>query len=115
MLLSNTSRKWSSSCRSKQTLLALTTFTHSAVLALPVWGAFAVSTFLLTRVLDRRLAVGAGLLVWCGAALLYLYSARRRRTGAYGDPPDTARGTFAVLRAPSRLQSTAKSRSRLNL
>jgi uncharacterized membrane protein (GlpM family) len=48
------------------------TFTRSAVLALPVWSAFAVSTFLLTRVLDWRLAVGAGLLVWLGAALLYL-------------------------------------------
>ncbi len=47
-------------------------FTRSAVLALPVWSAFAVSTFLLTRVLDWRLAVTAGLLVWCGAALLYL-------------------------------------------
>jgi hypothetical protein len=32
------------------------TFTRSAVLALPVWGAFAISTFLLTRVLDWRLA-----------------------------------------------------------
>ena len=47
-------------------------FTRSAVLALPVWSAFAVSTFLLTRVLDWRLAVTAGFLVWCGAALLYL-------------------------------------------
>ena len=49
------------------------TFTRSAVLALPVWGAFAISTFLMTRVLDWRLAVGAGLLVWLGAALLYLH------------------------------------------
>jgi uncharacterized membrane protein (GlpM family) len=48
------------------------TFTRSAVLAVPVWAAFAVSTFLLTRVVDWRLAVGAGLLVWLGAALLYL-------------------------------------------
>jgi uncharacterized membrane protein (GlpM family) len=30
------------------------------------------STFLLTRVLDWRLAVGAGLLIWIVAALLYL-------------------------------------------
>jgi uncharacterized membrane protein (GlpM family) len=52
------------------------TFTRSAVLALPVWGAFAVSTFLLTRVLDWRLAVAAGLLVWFGAALLYLHVTR---------------------------------------
>jgi uncharacterized membrane protein (GlpM family) len=49
------------------------TFTRSAVLALPVWGAFAISTFLLTRVLDWRLAVGAGLLVWFSAALVYLH------------------------------------------
>ena len=48
-------------------------FARSAVLALPVWGAFAVSTFLLMRVLDWRLAVAAGLLVWLGAALLYLH------------------------------------------
>ena len=48
-------------------------FTRSAILALPVWGSFATSTFLLTRVLDWRLAVGAGLLVWLGAALLYLH------------------------------------------
>jgi uncharacterized membrane protein (GlpM family) len=47
-------------------------FTRSAVLALPVWGAFAVSTFLLTRVLDWRLAVVAGLLIWLGATVLYL-------------------------------------------
>ena len=51
-------------------------FTRSAVLALPVWGAFAISTFLLTRVLDWRLAVGAGLLVWFTAALLYLHLTR---------------------------------------
>ena len=51
-------------------------FTRSAVLALPVWGAFAISTFLLTRVLDWRLAVGAGLVVWLGAALLYLHLTR---------------------------------------
>jgi uncharacterized membrane protein (GlpM family) len=47
-------------------------FTRSAVLATPVWGAFVASTFLLTRVLDWRLAVGAGLLIWIVAALLYL-------------------------------------------
>jgi hypothetical protein len=34
--------------------------------ALPVWGAFAISAFLLTNVVDWRLAVGAGLLVWLG-------------------------------------------------
>ena len=49
------------------------TFTRSAVLAVPVWGSFAISTFVLTRVLDWRLAVGAGLLVWLSAALLYLH------------------------------------------
>jgi uncharacterized membrane protein (GlpM family) len=48
------------------------TFTRSAVLALPVWSAFAISTFLLTRVLDWRLAVCAGLLIWVVAALVYL-------------------------------------------
>jgi uncharacterized membrane protein (GlpM family) len=42
------------------------TFTRSAVLALPVWGAFAVSTHLLTRVLDWRVAVAAG--SWSGPA-----------------------------------------------
>jgi uncharacterized membrane protein (GlpM family) len=52
------------------------TFTRSAVLAIPVWAAFAISTFLLTRVLDWRLAVGAGLLVWVTAALLYLHLTR---------------------------------------
>jgi uncharacterized membrane protein (GlpM family) len=52
------------------------TFTRSAVLALPVWAAFALSTFLLTRVLDWRLALGAGLLVWLGAALVYLQLTR---------------------------------------
>jgi uncharacterized membrane protein (GlpM family) len=52
------------------------TFTRSAVLALPVWAAFAISTFLLTRVLDWRLAVGARLLVWFSAALLYLHLTR---------------------------------------
>jgi uncharacterized membrane protein (GlpM family) len=52
------------------------TFTRSAVLAVPVWGAFSVATFLLARVLDWRLAVGAGLLVWLGAALLYLHLTR---------------------------------------
>jgi uncharacterized membrane protein (GlpM family) len=52
------------------------TFTRSAVLAVPVWAAFAVSTFLLARILDWRLAVGAGLLVWLGAALLYLHLTR---------------------------------------
>jgi uncharacterized membrane protein (GlpM family) len=52
------------------------TFTRSAVLALPLWAAFAISTFLLTRVLDWRLAVGAGLLVWFTAALLYLQLTR---------------------------------------
>ena len=52
------------------------TFTRSAVLALPVWATFAISTFLLTRVVDWRLAVGAGLLVWFTAALLYLHLCR---------------------------------------
>jgi uncharacterized membrane protein (GlpM family) len=52
------------------------TFTRSAVLALPVWGVFAVSTFLLTRMLDWRIAVGAGLLIWLAAALLYLHLSR---------------------------------------
>ena len=32
-------------------------FTRSAVVALPVWGSFATSTFVLTRVLDWRLAL----------------------------------------------------------
>ncbi len=40
------------------------TFTRSAVLALPVWGAFALSTFLLTRVVDWRLAPDS----WSGSA-----------------------------------------------
>lgn len=53
------------------------TFTRSAVLALPVWASFAVATFLLTRVLHWRLAVGAGLLVWFSAALLYLHLTHR--------------------------------------
>ena len=48
-------------------------FTRSALLALPVWASFAISTFLMTRVVDWRLAVGAGLLVWLGAVLLYLH------------------------------------------
>jgi uncharacterized membrane protein (GlpM family) len=52
------------------------TFTRSAVLALPVWGAFALSTFALTRVVDWRLAIAAGLLIWFGAAVLYLQLAR---------------------------------------
>jgi uncharacterized membrane protein (GlpM family) len=52
------------------------TFTRSAVLALPVWGTFAVSTFLLTRMLDWRIAVGAGLLIWLAAALIYLHLSR---------------------------------------
>ena len=52
------------------------TFARSAVLALPVWCAFAISTFLLTRVVDWRPAVGAGLLIWCGAALVYLRLSR---------------------------------------
>ena len=52
------------------------TFTRSAVLALPVWATFAISTFLLTRVVDWRLAVGAGLLAWFTAALLYLHLSR---------------------------------------
>jgi uncharacterized membrane protein (GlpM family) len=51
-------------------------FTRSAVLALPLWGAFTISTFLLTRVLDWRLAVAAGLLVWAAAALVYLHLTR---------------------------------------
>jgi uncharacterized membrane protein (GlpM family) len=49
------------------------TFTRSAVLALPVWGSFAISTFLLTRVLDWRVAMGTGFIVWLGASLLYLH------------------------------------------
>jgi uncharacterized membrane protein (GlpM family) len=52
------------------------TFARSVVLALPVWAAFAIATFALTRVLDWRLAVGAGALVWFGAALLYLHLTR---------------------------------------
>jgi uncharacterized membrane protein (GlpM family) len=52
------------------------TFTRSAVLALPVWSAFAITTFLLTRLVDWRLAVGAGLLAWFSAALLYLHLTR---------------------------------------
>jgi uncharacterized membrane protein (GlpM family) len=51
------------------------TFSRSAVLALPVWAAFAVTTFALTRVVDWRLAVGVGALVWLGAALVYLHLA----------------------------------------
>jgi hypothetical protein len=51
-------------------------FARSAVLALPVWGAFAISTFLLIRLVDWRLAIAAGLLVWMGAALIYLHVAR---------------------------------------
>jgi uncharacterized membrane protein (GlpM family) len=52
------------------------TFSRSAVLALPLWAAFAISTFLLTRVLDWRLAAGAGLLIWAAAALAYLHLRR---------------------------------------
>jgi uncharacterized membrane protein (GlpM family) len=52
------------------------TFARSAVLALPVWSSFAVATFLLTRVLDWRLALGAARLVWLGAALVYLHLTR---------------------------------------
>jgi uncharacterized membrane protein (GlpM family) len=48
-------------------------FMRSALLALPPWVAFAVATFLLARVIDWRLALGAGLLVWLGGALLYLH------------------------------------------
>jgi uncharacterized membrane protein (GlpM family) len=51
-------------------------FTRSAVLALPVWGAFAISTFLLIRVVDWRLALASGVVVWLGAALIYLYLSR---------------------------------------
>ena len=51
-------------------------FARSAVLVLPVWAAFAIATFALTRVLDWRLAVGAGAVVWFGAALLYLQLTR---------------------------------------
>jgi len=51
-------------------------FTRCSVLALPVWSAFAITTFLLTRVLDWRLAVGVGLLAWVSAALLYLHLTR---------------------------------------
>jgi hypothetical protein len=47
-------------------------FARSAVLALPVWAAFAIATFLLTRVVDWRLAACAGGLAWLGAVLLYL-------------------------------------------
>jgi hypothetical protein len=39
------------------------TVARSAVLALPVRAAFAIATFALTRVVDWRLAVGAGPLV----------------------------------------------------
>jgi uncharacterized membrane protein (GlpM family) len=49
------------------------TFARSAVLAVPVWAAFAIVTFALTRIVDWRLAVVAGALVWFGAALLYLH------------------------------------------
>jgi hypothetical protein len=52
------------------------TFARSAVLATPVWAAFAIVTFALTSIVDWRLAVGAGSLVWLGAALLYLHLAR---------------------------------------
>jgi hypothetical protein len=48
-------------------------FARSAVLALPVWAAFAIVTFALTRIVDWRLAVCAGGLVWFGAVLLYLH------------------------------------------
>jgi uncharacterized membrane protein (GlpM family) len=51
-------------------------FTRSAILALPVWGAFSLSTFALTRVLDWRLALGSGILTWVAAALVYLHLAR---------------------------------------
>jgi uncharacterized membrane protein (GlpM family) len=51
-------------------------FTRSALLALPVWSAFSLSTFLLTRVVEWRLAVGAGLVVWLVSALLYLHLSR---------------------------------------
>jgi uncharacterized membrane protein (GlpM family) len=52
------------------------TFAGNAVLALPVWAAFAISTFLLMRVVDWRLAVAAGVVAWFGAALLYLQLTR---------------------------------------
>jgi hypothetical protein len=42
------------------------------VLALPLRSAFVISTSLLVRVLEWRLAVGAGIVVWLGAAMLYL-------------------------------------------
>lgn len=51
-------------------------FARSAVLALPVWGAFAVVTFALTKVVDWRLALSAGAIVWLGAALVYLHLTR---------------------------------------
>ena len=51
-------------------------FTRCAVLALPVWGAFAISTFLLIRIVEWRLAVGAGMLVWLAAAMLYVHLTR---------------------------------------
>jgi uncharacterized membrane protein (GlpM family) len=49
------------------------TFARSAVLALPVWAAFAITTFALTRVVDWRLALGAGVLVWFSALAVYLH------------------------------------------
>jgi uncharacterized membrane protein (GlpM family) len=51
------------------------TFARSAVLALPVWGAFALVTFVLTSVVDWRVAVGGGVLGWLVAALVYLHLA----------------------------------------
>jgi uncharacterized membrane protein (GlpM family) len=50
--------------------------TRRSTARLSVWGAFAISTFLLTGVVDWRLAVGAGLLVWFSAAVVYLHLTR---------------------------------------
>jgi len=49
------------------------TFARSAVLALPVWSAFTIAIFTLTMVVDWRLALVAGALIWLGAALVYLH------------------------------------------
>lgn len=51
-------------------------FARSAVLALPVWSAFAIVTFALTKVIDWRLALSVGAIVWLGAALVYLQLTR---------------------------------------
>jgi uncharacterized membrane protein (GlpM family) len=51
------------------------TFARSAVLALPVWAAFTIAIFALTMVVDWRLALVAGALIWFGAAVVYLHLA----------------------------------------